>query len=66
QLAMAFIGGIILALGSRMTPGCNIWHLMGGLPILALSSLLFVIGLLPGAWLGSKILTRVVMSSSRG
>lgn len=63
QLAMALIGGIILALGSRMTPGCNIWHLMGGLPILAMQSLLFLFGLLPGTWLGSKILTRVVLSS---
>lgn len=64
QLVMAFCGGVILALGSRMTPGCNVWHLMGGVPILAMQSLLFVVGLLPGTWLGSKILTRVVMSSS--
>ncbi len=66
QLLMAFCGGVILALGSRMSPGCNVWHLMGGAPILAMQSFLFIIGLLPGAWLGSKILTRVVVSSLKG
>ena len=41
QYVSAFLGGIILALGSRMTPGCNVWHLFGGVPILNMQSLLF-------------------------
>jgi len=61
QYGSAFAGGLIMGLASRMTPGCNIWHLFGGLPILASQSILFVAGLLPGAWLGGKLLTRLIM-----
>jgi len=62
QLVAAFAGGILMAFGSRLSPGCNVWHLWGGLPIFALSSILFVMGLFPGAWLGSRFIARVVFS----
>ena len=65
QLASAFTGGVIMGLASRMAPTCNVWHLMGGLPILAGSSLLFLAGLLPGAWVGSRLLTGVVIPPER-
>jgi uncharacterized membrane protein YedE/YeeE len=55
QVLMVFAGGVIMALGSRMTPGCNVWHLMGGVPLLTMQSLLFLAGLLPGAWLGGRL-----------
>lgn len=61
QYLSAAVGGTIMGLASRMTPACNIWHLLGGLPILAAQSLLFLVGLLPGAWLGSVLLSRVVI-----
>jgi uncharacterized membrane protein YedE/YeeE len=61
QYGLALAGGLIMGLGARMTPACNIWHLLGGLPILAVQSLLFLVGLLPGAWLGSLLLRRLVM-----
>lgn len=61
QLAAAFVGGVVMGLASRMAPTCNVWHLLGGLPILAASSFLFVAGLLPGAWLGGLLLTRLVI-----
>ena len=63
QYISAFIGGVILALGSRMTPGCNIWHLFGGLPILAMQSIFFLIGIFPGAYIGTIILKHLVLSS---
>lgn len=61
QWASAFAGGVLMGLASRMAPTCNVWHLMGGLPILAVSSVLFVGGLLPGAWLGGRLLTGLVI-----
>ena len=61
QVVSAVLGGIIMGLASRMAPACNIWHLFGGLPILALQSFLFLAGLFPGAWLGGMLLTRLVM-----
>ena len=64
QLASAFAGGVVMGLASRMAPTCNVWHLMGGIPILAASSLLFLAGLLPGAWLGGRFLTAAVIPRS--
>ncbi len=60
QAAMAFGGGVLLALGSRMSAGCNVWHLMGGIPIFSLQSFLFLAGLVPGAWIGGLLLVRLV------
>lgn len=62
QVLSALLGGILMGLASRMAPACNIWHLLGGLPILALQSFLFLAGMLPGAWLGGLLLTRLVMT----
>lgn len=63
QYISALTGGIILALGSRMTPGCNVWHMFGGIPILNMQSLLFVIGIFPGCYIGSRILVNFVLVS---
>jgi uncharacterized membrane protein YedE/YeeE len=61
QLASALAGGLLLGLAARMAPSCNVWHLWGGVPILALQSLLFVAGLVPGAWVGAHLLARFVI-----
>jgi uncharacterized membrane protein YedE/YeeE len=61
QFLSAVTGGVIMGLASRLAPACSVWHLFGGLPILALQSLLFFAGLIPGAWVGSKILANVVV-----
>lgn len=63
QYFSGFVGGVLMGLAARMAPSCNIWHLMGGMPILALQSLLFAIGLLPGAWLGGRLLTGIVLKN---
>jgi len=61
QYIAAILGGFLLGMAARMVPGCNIWHLWGGLPILAGQSLLFLLGILPGTWIGSKLLSRFVI-----
>lgn len=61
QGSMAFFGGILLALGARMANGCNIKHLLGGLPLLSLQSMLFVAGLLAGVRFGTKLLPRIIL-----
>jgi hypothetical protein len=61
QYVAALVGGVMLGMAARMVPACNVWHLWGGLPVLAVQSLLFVIGVLAGAWVGSHLLRRVVM-----
>ncbi|MEW6487452.1 MAG: YeeE/YedE family protein [Thermodesulfobacteriota bacterium] len=61
QYASALAGGVLLALGSRFSGGCNVWYLLGGLPVFALQSLLFVAGMIPGAWLGARLLETAVV-----
>jgi uncharacterized membrane protein YedE/YeeE len=61
QCLSAIIGGVVMGAAARMAPACNVWHLLGGLPILAAQSILFVLGMIPGAWLGSRLLTRLVL-----
>jgi len=61
QYVSALAGGVVMGLASRMAAGCNVWHLLGGLPIMALQSMLFLAGLIPGTWLGAKLLTRFVV-----
>lgn len=62
QYGWAFAGGTLMGLASRMAPVCNVLHIMGGLPVFAVSSLLFLSGLLPGAWVGGLLLTRFVLA----
>ena len=61
QYLSAAAGGVLMGLASRMAAGCNVWHLLGGLPIMAIQSILFLSGLFPGAWLGARLLTRYVI-----
>ncbi|MEJ2201998.1 MAG: YeeE/YedE thiosulfate transporter family protein, partial [Desulfuromonadaceae bacterium] len=61
QCLWTLLGGTMMGLASRLAPACNVWHLLGGLPMLAGQSLLFLLGLFPGAWLGSKLLSRYVL-----
>jgi uncharacterized membrane protein YedE/YeeE len=63
QYVVAAAGGTIMGLASRMAPTCNVWHLLGGLPLLAASSILFLVGLLPGAWLGGRILVKLLANN---
>lgn len=65
QYLLTLSGGTILGLSSRMVPGCNVWHLMGGLPIFAMSSLLFAAGMIPGAWLGGRVISRILLRQTR-
>ena len=60
QLAAALAGGAIMGLASRMAPGCNVWHVLGGLPIFSIPSILFTAGLFPGAWVGGILMKRLV------
>ncbi len=60
QLAAALLGGIVMGLASRMAPGCNVWHVMGGLPIFSVPGILFTAGLIPGAWIGGRVMTRII------
>ncbi len=61
QYLSVAVGGILMGLASRMAPTCNVWHIFGGLPLLAASSILFLAGIVLGAWMGSRLLVRLVL-----
>jgi hypothetical protein len=61
QIFSALSGGIMMAVGSLMAGGCNVWHIMGGLPVIAFQSLLFLAGITVGAYVGTNILKRVII-----
>lgn len=63
QAVMAFVGGIMIAVGARLAHGCNVKLMLGGLPLLSLKSVLFVCGMLLGAWLGSWLLPKIIFRS---
>jgi len=62
QYVTVLVGGFLLGLAARMVPGCNIWHLWGGIPILSMQSLIYGAALIPGTWLGSKFLAKYVIT----
>ena len=64
QYVSGLLGGILMGLAARMAPSCNIWHLLGGIPVLAVQSILFALGLFPGAWLGTRLLTQFVLKDT--
>jgi hypothetical protein len=65
QILSAFSGGILMAGGAFASSGCNLWHLLGGLPVFALQSLLFLAGLVPGAYLGTLALKKVIVTEAQ-
>jgi len=62
QYVTVLVGGFLLGMAARMVPGCNIWHLWGGVPILSMQSLIYAAALLPGTWLGSQFLSKYIIA----
>lgn len=52
------IGGFLMGFSFPMMKGCNIIHIFGGLPQVALSSFVAIAGIFIGAVIGRKILVR--------
>ncbi|AEA12456.1 hypothetical protein TUZN_0974 [Thermoproteus uzoniensis 768-20] len=52
ELGLAFVGGVILAIGARMAQGCSVGGFWSGLAGLSLFGLLFTLGFIPGTIAG--------------
>jgi hypothetical protein len=50
------IGGMLMGFSFPMMRGCNIIHIFGGLPQMALSAFVAIGGIFVGAYLGRRIL----------
>ncbi len=54
--AQGFLGGVLMGFGTVMTPPCNVGGFGTAVMALSLSGFLMAVGLVPGAYLGAKLL----------
>ena len=59
DILVGLLGGMLMGWGIRAAHACNIGGVFSALPSLALSGWLYLAGLLPGAWLGTKAIQRL-------
>ncbi|MDH5647710.1 MAG: YeeE/YedE family protein, partial [Candidatus Heimdallarchaeota archaeon] len=55
EIMRFFGGGILMGIGAMLGLGCNFGHILGGIPELGLSSIISLIFMVIGNWLGSHI-----------
>lgn len=55
-LLVAFTGGVFMGFGARMNRGCNIGHIISGLPQFSLASIIATVFIIAGVYAGTKIL----------
>jgi uncharacterized membrane protein YedE/YeeE len=61
QVVLALLGGIMMGYGSRLTAGCTIGTFFSGIPSFSLDAWVFWIFVSLGAWVGTKILIRLLL-----
>ena len=55
-LLQTFVGGLLMGFGAVTSGGCNIGHLLSGIPQLSLGSILAGISIVLGAWVTSYVM----------
>lgn len=50
MLGQSFVGGLLMGFGAVCSAGCNVTHILSGLPQLAISSIVATIAIVLGAW----------------
>ena len=60
QAISSLVGGYLMGVSTAAMMGCNVTHILGGLPQLGVGSLLATLGIVIGARLGASIVTRIV------
>ncbi|MHA2365961.1 MAG: YeeE/YedE thiosulfate transporter family protein [Candidatus Hodarchaeales archaeon] len=60
NMVKALIGGMLMGAGAMITAGCNVGHLMGGIPHLSIGSFITVGFMILGNWSAVLVLGRVI------
>ena len=55
-LFQTFVGGLLMGFGAVTSGGCNIGHLLSGVPQLSLGSILAGLSIIAGAWLTAYLM----------
>jgi uncharacterized membrane protein YedE/YeeE len=56
---LAFFGGAIFGLGTRIAQGCTTWHYLGGIPAMSLTSIVVAIVSIPFAYLAFLLMAKL-------
>ncbi|MCI0475028.1 MAG: YeeE/YedE family protein, partial [Anaerolineales bacterium] len=54
RIPQAILGGALMGVGATIAGGDNIFHGLAGVPILALSSIVVMVFIFAGVWVGIK------------
>ncbi|RDU65605.1 selenium metabolism membrane protein YedE/FdhT [Helicobacter sp. MIT 14-3879] len=63
RIAQALIGGILSGFGARLAMGCNLANFFTGLPYFSIHTWVFVVFMIVGIYLGSKIVALPFLQS---
>lgn len=63
MLLQVLVGGVLMGFGAVCSGGCNITHILSGLPQLAIGSIVATIAVLAGAWLTAYLIFNVFRRS---
>jgi hypothetical protein len=64
MLVQVLIGGLLMGFGAVVSGGCNITHILGGIPQLSVGSMVATVAILAGAWLTAYLIFNVFRRSS--
>jgi uncharacterized protein len=56
MLGQAFLGGLIMGFGAVTSGGCNVTHILSGIPQLSIGSMLAAIAIALGAWVTAYLI----------
>ena len=56
RLVQQFIGGLLLGIGAVIADGCNIGHILSGIPQLAIGSIIAGFSIIMGCWVAAYLL----------
>jgi hypothetical protein len=59
QAVSSLIGGVLMGVSSAAMMGCNVTHILGGLPQFGIGSLVATVCIVLGAWIGAKLVLRI-------
>jgi hypothetical protein len=56
MMGQTLLGGLLMGFGAVCAAGCNVTHILSGLPLLSFGSLLAAISIALGAWLAAYLI----------
>lgn len=59
-LVYTFVGGMLMGFGERIGNGCNVGHILSGVSQFSIGSIVGSVFIVVGAYIGSKIIVRLV------